>query len=112
MAVWRGDGVRDGASGGTGVLIRGINEVLVADGTEASVGVEPAALVCGMKVGRMKERGVFVGNGPRMGAAVNAIAVRVLLAFRTAASFAGSPDATQNTSNKITNRPVTPSAFK
>lgn len=110
MAVSVGTGVDEAATDGIGVLSCGSKEVLVGDGREATVDVQPAWRVSGTEVG-IKGDGVLV-RGCKRYEPVIAIAVLVLLAFRTAASLAGPPEAIQITINNATNRPVMPSACK
>ena len=92
--------------------ICGSNDVLVGDGIARSVGVELPAAVSGANVGMTKGAGVSVGKRLRRYPSVNAIAVRVLLAFCTCASLAGAPEAFQSANNKTIKRPVTPSACR
>src|SRR5688572_6035159 len=96
--------------GEIGVLNCCSNEVLVGDGTEEIVDVEAGALVSGKDV-RVTGSGVCVRGFKRYDAVI-AIAVLVLLAFCTAVSLAGPPEAYQNRIIKTTNSPVTPSACK
>ena len=95
------------------MLNTGRNDVLVTDGADCIVDVEPGTLVWGKDVGVEKRgAGVFV-RGSRRYDAVIAIDVLVLLAFRTSASLAACPpEAIQTKINRIMNRPVTPSASK
>jgi hypothetical protein len=54
-------GVKEAARGGMGVLNCDSKEVLVAEGTEGRVDVEPGTLVCGKDVGVLVNgSGVFV----------------------------------------------------
>jgi len=55
---------------------------------------------------------VAVGKGPISAPSVNAMAVLVLLAFRTCASVTGPLEGTRRAMNKTINRPVTPSAWR
>lgn len=55
---------------------------------------------------------VDVGKGPRRNTSVKAMAVLVLLAFRTSASLAGPPDAVQSVSSKPIKSPETPNACR
>lgn len=57
-------------------------------------------------------RAVEMGEVPSSAWEVSATAVRVLLAFRSSASLAGPPEATQTASNSATKMPETPSACK
>lgn len=112
MAVWVGNGLNEGATGEIGVSNCGGNEVLVEDGAERMVGVELATLIGGKDVGIITVgAGVFVRGCKRYDPVI-AIAVLVLLAFTTAASLAGPPEAIQTRIIKPMNRPVMPSACK
>lgn len=93
----------EGATGEMGVLIVCSIEVFVGDGGE----VEPGLFVC-KEVG-LKGCGVLVRGCKRYDAVI-AMAVLVLSAFRTSISLAGPAEAIQTKINRITNRPVTPSA--
>lgn len=92
--------------------ICGSNDVLVGDGIDGSVGVEPLTSVSGANVGMVKGGGVSEGNNLSRYPSVNAIAVLVRLAFCTSASLAGPPEAFQSANNKTIKRPVTPSACR
>lgn len=92
--------------------ICGSKDVLVGDGIDGSVGVEPLTPVSGANVGMMKGGGVSVGNNLSRYPSVNAIAVLVLLAFCTCASLAGPPEAFQSANNNTIKSPATPSACR
>lgn len=109
-AVSVGNGADEGVTDGIGVPSCGSKEVLVGDGTEATVDVQPGSRVSGKEVGT-KGDGVLVRGCKRYDPVI-AIAVLVLLACCTAASLAGPPAEIQITSNNATNRPVMPSACK
>jgi hypothetical protein len=94
------------------VLSCASNEVLVGDGIAGTVDVEPSTFVGGKDVGVIKIGSGVLVRGCKRYEPVIAIAVLVLLAFRTSASLAGPPEAIQNRINKLTNRPVIPSACK
>lgn len=107
-----GNGVDEGAAEETGVLSCGNKEVLVAEGADGRVDVEPGTVACSKDVGvALKGNGVLV-RGCKRYAPVMAIDVLVPLAFRTAASLAGPPEAAQNRIIRRMNRPVIPSACK
>ena len=111
-AVWVGKGANEDATGDMGVLSCANNEVLVGDGMDAIADTEPGTLVWAKDVGVViKAGGAFVRGCKRYDPVI-AIAVLVLLAFCTAASLAGPPEAIQSRIIKPTNRPVTPSACK
>lgn len=112
IAVWVAKGAGEGATGETGVFSCASNEVFVGEGRTGGVGVEAGALVCGTDVGVGKEGPGVLVRGCKRYDPVIAIAVLVLLAFRTASSLAGPPDAIHIRINKPTNKPVTPSACK
>lgn len=60
-AVWVGKGVNEAVTGATGVLNCDSNEVLVGDGTDGAVDVEPSTIVGGKGLGVAKKgAGVLV----------------------------------------------------
>ena len=110
MAVWVGNGASEGGMGEIGVPNCASNEVLVADGTAGIVEVELGRLVWEGDI-EVGGEGVLV-RGCNRYEPVIAIEVLVLLAFRISASLAGPPEAIQMRINKLTNRPVIPSACR
>ena len=105
VSVGSGVDVNEGALGEIGVLSCASKEVLVTDGTDKAVEVE-------IDVGAAKDGSGVLVRGCNRYDPVIAIEVRVLSAFRTAASLAGPPEIIQPRINKVTNRPVSPSACK
>ena len=111
-AVWVGNGANEVATGKMGVLSCASKEVFVGEGSEGGVGVEAGTLVWGKEDGVGKEGAGVLVRGCKRYDPVIAIDVLVLLAFCTAFSLAGPPEAIQTRINRATKRPVTPSACK
>ena len=111
-AVWVGNGANEGATGELGVLSCANKEVFVGEGSERGVGVKAGTLVWGKEDGVGNEGAGVLVRGCKRYDPVIAIDVLVLLAFRTASSLAGPPEAIQTRINNAMNRPVTPSACK
>jgi len=112
MAVWVGNRAGEGATGEMGVFSCASNEVFVGEGKDEGVGVEIGMLVCAKDVGIGKEGPGVLVRGCKRYDPVIAIEVLVLLAFRTASSLAGPPEAIQTRISRPMNRPVTASACK
>jgi hypothetical protein len=111
-AVWVGNGAKEVAAGKKGVFSWASNEVFVGDGRDGGVGVAAGTLVCVKEDGVRKDGAGVLVRGCKRYDPVIAIDVLVLLAFRTASSLAGPPEAIQSRINRAINRPVTPSACK
>jgi hypothetical protein len=84
----------------------------VAVGVQVGVEVKNNVRVGVGEVEVVRVSAMEVGEVPNSACEVSAIAVLVLLAFRSSDSLAGPPEAIQTASSRTTNMPETPSACK